>query len=167
LTDTIATSPDTIIDPVTGAKAWTHELTGRHYVPQSLRGYLLGRALDIIIVAAATFALAKGAEALLQSTALMAQEWQSVAVVGLILFSVTFLYGGIAGTVGTVGETVTRMRVVNIDDGSVAGFLAGGLRAVGWFLYVLFTLALSSSGAAETRYVAVRRNALKPHTNKS
>ncbi|HCB57550.1 MAG TPA: hypothetical protein DEP82_06360 [Arthrobacter bacterium] len=71
---------------------------------------------------------------------------------------VIFLYGGIAGTVGTLGEAATRMRVVNIDDGSVPGFLTGGLRAVGWFLFVLFTVMLSDTGAADTRFVAVRRN---------
>jgi hypothetical protein len=51
------------------------------------------------------------------------------------------------------------MRIVNIDDGSYAGFLAGGRRAVGWFLYVLFTLMLNGTGDAETRFVAVRTNA--------
>ncbi|QOT19522.1 hypothetical protein [Paenarthrobacter sp. YJN-5] len=50
----------TLVDPALGKKAWAHESTGRHYVPQSLRGYLLGRALDVVIVAAASFALAKG-----------------------------------------------------------------------------------------------------------
>lgn len=159
MTTAIATRPDTLVDPVTGNKTWVHEDTGRHYVPQSLRGYLLGRTLDVIIVAAATFALAKGTTALLESTALMAQEWHLVAISGFILFAVVFIYGGIAGTVGSIGEAVTRMRVVDIDDGSVPGFLAGGLRAIGWVLYVLFTLALSSPDAAETRYVAVRRNA--------
>lgn len=152
----VSTRPDLLIDPVTGQDTWTHELTGRAYVPQSLRGYLFGRVLDIAIVAAAVFALTRGAAAALQSTSLMTQEWQSVTASGLILLSVIFLYGGAAGTIGTLGERLTGMRVVNIDDGTTPGFRAGGLRAVGWFLCVIFTLLLSSAGTAETRYVAVR-----------
>ncbi|HAP90904.1 MAG TPA: hypothetical protein DCR15_14750, partial [Arthrobacter bacterium] len=73
---TIATRPDTLIDPVTGARTWPHEATGRHYVPQGLRRYLLGRALDVVIVAAAALALAKGVTVALQPTTLLTQEWQ-------------------------------------------------------------------------------------------
>lgn len=153
-----ATRPDTLLDPVTGRDTWTHELTGQLYVPQGLRGYLLGRVLDIIIVAAAVFALTAGVTSTLQSTSLMGQEWQSVTVFGLILFSTIFLYGGAAGTIGTFGEHLTRMRVVNINDGSFPGFRTGGLRAIGWFLCVIFTLILNGTGEAETRFVAVRTN---------
>lgn len=47
------------------------------------------------------------------------------------------------------------MRIVTIEDGSGAGFRTGGTRAVGWFLYVIFTLMLNGTGEAETRFVAV------------
>jgi hypothetical protein len=147
------------MDPATGRRTWAHGNTGRRYVPQSLRGYLLGRALDIVLVVGAVWALAKGASLLLHSAGLMLQEWQSVASVGLLLFAIVFLYGGVAGTVGTLGEAATRMRVVSIADGSVPGFLAGGLRAVGWVLHAALTLLLSDTGQADTKYVAVRRGA--------
>lgn len=160
-TDTMPSKPaaGTLLDPVLREKVRVHEATGHHYVPQSLRGYLLGRALDVLVVAAAAFALAKGAVLLLAPAAVMAQEWAPVAVFGLILFAVIFLYGGIAGTVGTIGETITRMRVVTIDDGSAPGFRTGGLQAVGWFLYVIFTLMLNGDGNVGTRYVAVSTKA--------
>lgn len=149
---------DELIDPILGQKAWPHADTGRYYVPQGVTGYLLGRILDIVIVAAAVFGLTRAADSLLLSTTVMAAEWAPIAVFGAFLFAAVFLYGGIAGTVGTFGEQVVRMRIVKIDDGSSAGFLAGGLRAVGWFLYVLFTLMLNDTGNAETRFVAVRTN---------
>lgn len=114
--------------------------------------------MDIVIVAAAAFGLTWVAGLLLQNTPLMGQEWQLIAAFGLTLFAVIFLYGGAAGTIGTIGENLTRMRVVTIDDGKDAGFRAGGLRAVGWFLYVIFTVMLSDTGATESRFVAVRSN---------
>jgi hypothetical protein len=159
-TDTMPARPAAanLVDPVLGKKVWAHNNSGRYYVPQSVTGYLLGRILDIIIVAAAAFGLTKATDILLLSTTLMAPEWAPIAVFGVFLFVVVFLYGGAAGTVGTIGEDVSRMRIVNIDDGSYAGFLAGGRRAVGWFLYVLFTLMLNGTGDAETRFVAVRTN---------
>jgi hypothetical protein len=160
-TDTIPARPAAadLVDPVLGKKVWAHAGTGRYYAPQSVTGYLLGRILDIIIVAAAAFGLTKATDTLLISTTLMAPEWAPIAVFGIFLFATVFLYGGAAGTIGTVGEAVTRMRVVKIDDGSYAGFVAGGGRAIGWFLYVLFTMMLNGDGNAETRYVAVRTNA--------
>jgi hypothetical protein len=147
-----------LIDPVLGKKAWPHAGTGRHYVTQSVTGYLTGRILDIIVVATAAFGLTKATDLILLSTTVMAPEWAPIVVFGVFLFAAIFLYGGAAGTVGTLGEAVTRMRVVNIDDGSYAGFLPGGRRAVGWFLYVLFTLMLNGTGDADTRFVAVRTN---------
>lgn len=145
-----------LVDPILGTRAWPHADTGRYYVPQSLTGYLAGRVLDIVLVAAAAFGLTKATDAFLQSTTIMAPEWVPIAFFGAYLFAAVFLYGGAAGTTGTIGEAATRMRVVNVDDGSHAGFVAGGLRAVGWFLYVLFTLMLSGDGNADTRFVAVR-----------
>lgn len=149
---------DDLIDPVLGKKAWPHAATGRYYVPQSVTGYLAGRIIDILLVAAAAFGLTKATDTLLLSTTLMSPEWAPIVAFSVFLFAAVFLYGGAAGTVGTLGEAVTRMRVVNIDDGTYAGFRAGGLRAVGWFLYVLFTLMLNGDGNAETRFVAVRTN---------
>src|SRR6478735_5091107 len=113
-----------LIDPVLGTKAWPHADTGRFYVPQGVTGYLAGRILDIIIVAAAAFGLTKATDAFLQSTTVMAPEWVPITFFGAYLFIAIFLYGGAAGTVGTIGEAATRMRVVTFDDGSYAGFLA-------------------------------------------
>ncbi|GAA4032609.1 hypothetical protein GCM10023063_14870 [Arthrobacter methylotrophus] len=148
-----------LIDPVLGKKVWPHAGTGRYYVPQSVTAYLMGRILDIILVAAAAFGLTKATDTLLLSTTIMSPEWAPIAVFGVFLFATVFLYGGAAGTIGTIGEAVARMRIVTIDDGAYAGFLAAGLRAVGWFLYVLFTLMLNGDGNAETRFVAVRTSA--------
>jgi hypothetical protein len=171
-----------LVDPALGKRVWPHVDTGRYYVPQSVTGYLTGRILDIIIVAAAAFGLTKATDALLQSTTVMAPEWVPIAFFGAYLFAAVFLYGGAAGTVGTIGEAATRMRIVNVDDGTCAGFVNGGLRAVGWFLYVLFTLMLNGDGNAETRFVAVRttsgvfrgehpaplcRKTPTPHTNQA
>lgn len=134
----------------------THSATGRPYAPQGLLAYLLGRSLDLVVVVAVVTALGKGVITLYESTNLSVQEWQPVAAIGLILFTVIFLYGGLAGTVGTLGEAATKMRVVNIDTGRPAGFLHGGLRAVGWVLFVAFTMMLNDSGVSDTRYVAIR-----------
>ncbi|ACL42150.1 conserved hypothetical protein (plasmid) [Pseudarthrobacter chlorophenolicus A6] len=154
-----AASAAALVDPSTRKTTLVHHATGRHYVPQGLRRYLLGRALDIAVVVTGVSALAEGMAMAFQSTGLVLQEWQSVTAVGLLLFAVVFLYGGIAGTVGTLGEAATRMRVVDIDNGNTAGFLHGGLRAVGWVLFALLTLMLNGTGETDTRYVAVRRDA--------
>ena len=157
MTTTVSAPEDPLTDTAIRERVWAHATSGRPYVPQSLRGYLTGRVLDIIVVVAATTGLTKATDAILSSTTIMAPEWVPVAVFCTFLLTIVFLYGGIAGTVGTFGERATRMRVVTIDDGSYAGFLGGGLRAIGWLFYVLFALMLSdTSSRTETRFVAVR-----------
>lgn len=87
---TTATRP-ALIDPVLREKVWAHSGAGRYYVPQSLTGYLLGRALDAVIVTAVTAGLTMASSALLETTAVMASEWGPIVLFGVLLFLTVFL----------------------------------------------------------------------------
>lgn len=125
--------------------------------------HFLARALDTAVVAAATTAAMLIINAA-SGGALRGDSWQGTAVLCLVLAAVTFLYGGLAGTTGTLGDRVADMRVVRVSDGTRPGFRTGGTRALGWVLYVAFALMLNDTGGVESRFVAVRR---RPHTEEA
>lgn len=123
--------------------------------------YLLGRALDVAVVLGITAAAMVFLKAASGNTLPGGDSWQGTAILCAVLAVVTFLYGGLAGTLGTVGDRAAGMRIVRASDGTRPGFKTGGARALGWTLYLVFTLALGDSGGIESRFVPVRR---RPHT---
>lgn len=123
--------------------------------------HFLGRALDTVVVIAAIVTAMLALYAAAGDVLPGADSWQGTLIGFVVLAAATFLYGGLAGTTGTLGDAVTGMVVVRTSDGTRPGFLTGGIRALGWVLYVLFALMLNDTGGIESRFVAVRR---QPHT---
>ncbi len=142
----------------------------RPHREQGILAYLLGRALDIVVVAGAVIGAMHVLNAASGGSLPGVESWQGTLILCLVLVAVTFLYGGLAGTVGTLGDAATGMRVVRISDGTRPGFRTGGTRALGWVLCVLFAAMLSDTvmpgdtGGIESRFVAVRR---RPHTDQA
>lgn len=139
------------------------ESTGIPYREQGLLGHFLGRALDTIAVGAAATAIMLGLYAV-GGTAMPAfRDWQGSVLLLIIMLASTFLYGGLAGTAGTLGDAATGMRAVRRCDGSRPGFWTGGFRALGWLVYIalvlMFYIAPGGDGI-ESPYVAVRRDSL-------
>lgn len=139
----------------------TFEDTGVPYRQQGALQHVLGRALDVLIVAGATHATMLGLRALGGTSLPSTDSWLGCVILILVLLGVTFFYGCLAGTVGTLGDLVTGMRVVRRSDGTKPGFRTGGTRALGWFVLIVFDLMLSNTGGVlESRFVAVRRESL-------
>lgn len=139
----------------------TFEDTGVPYREQGMLGHFLGRALDVLIVAGATHAIMLGLRALGGTSLPSTDSWMGCAILILVLLAATFLYGCLAGTVGTVGDLVTGMRIVRRSDGTKPGLRTGGARALGWSILIVFDLMLSNTGGVlESRFVAVRRDSL-------
>jgi hypothetical protein len=74
-----------------------------------------------------------------------AESAAALVPLSLLWCGLIFAYGALCGTTGGLGDRVSGIRAVRIDDGSRPGPWRGGLRAVLWsFIPAVVLIALLS-----------------------
>lgn len=158
-----------LVDALNGRPVRRHTETGAFYVPKAGWPHFWGRTLDAIVVVTVAGILMGVLNSLVQNFALGSLSYSLMSSTGLyaivlaaIWFLVLFVYGLICGTVGGVGDAASGMRGVRISDGTTAGALLGGWRAVCWSfapLYMVMAIAVAVSGgngdSFEAKFTAV------------
>lgn len=158
-----------LVDALTGRRVRRHSETGTLFVPKGGWSHFWGRTLDAVVVVAIAGVLMGVLNSLVQNFALGSLSFALMSSTGLyaallagIWFLVLFGYGMICGTVGGVGDAASGMRGVRISDGTTAGALLGGWRAVCWSfapLYMVMAIAVAFSGgngdSFEAKFIAI------------
>lgn len=158
-----------LVDALNDRPVRRHTETGAFYVQKAGWPHFWGRTLDALVVLAVAGVLMGVLNSLIQNFALgslsytlMSSTGLFAAVMAAIWFLVLFGYGTICGTVGGVGDAAAGMRGVRISDGSTAGAMLGGWRAVCWSfapLYMVMVIAVAVSGgngdSFEAKFTAI------------